>query len=227
MQLSDTLLSNATALEEISLTPLNCTFGVVNEKAPVSFKSALRKESIVNGGKRANVSVVFVVRRPGCVGCREHGLQLSELAKENRNVALWGIVKETGVETEGILEFHNDYFRFPLYKDDKWLTYKAMGNRKLSPFKAIKRAFEARGRWAKKGITNQLKAGDIWIQGGVLIFKNSKLRYAYEEDYGREYDLAAIRDAIRAIHDEDEETDLTSPETSDSSYEFKSSRSEI
>jgi hypothetical protein len=227
MNLSEPLRSNARLFDEIPLIPLNCTFGVVNEKSPVSFKSALRQESKLTGGKRADVSIVFVVRRPGCVGCREHGLQLTELAREQKDVSFWGIVKETGVETDGILTFFKDYFHFPLYKDEKWRTYKAMGDRKLSPLTAIKRALAARSRWAKKGIANEFKAGDIWVQGGVLLFKNGKLRYACQEDYGRELDINHIRSSIQLLHEEVED-DLTQSESSDDSLKpFKSTRTEI
>jgi hypothetical protein len=228
MQLNETLRSNARELHGIPLIPLNCTFGVVNEKAPVSFKTALIKEAKLRGGKRSKVSVVFVVRRPGCASCREHGLQLTELAKEERGVSFWGIVKETGIEEEGIITFYKEFFHFPLYKDEKWRTYKAMGDRKLSPLKAIKRAFEARSRWTRKGITNQFKAGDIWLQGGILIFKNGVLRYAYEEDFGRELNLSEIQATIQVLREEDE-GDLTSSEseTSDGSFKFKSTRTEI
>jgi hypothetical protein len=194
MFLNPSLRENAKNMLQFPLVPLGCHFGTVVEKEAISLKSAIRKEGRTDSGRRAEVSVVFVVRRPGCSACREHGQQLSELAKEDGDVAYWAIVKEVGAEEQGILTFFADYFRFPIYKDEKWKTYKAMGDRKLSKMKLLKNFFAAKGRWAKKGIPNRLKGGDIWTEGGILLFKRGKLRYAYEETYGEELALADIRE---------------------------------
>ena len=70
---------------------------------------------------------------------------------EFRNVALWAIVKETDVEERGIVSFFDDFFSFPIYKDEQWATYKAMGNRKLNLFKLMRRYLTARRRWLDKG----------------------------------------------------------------------------
>ncbi|GKY90667.1 hypothetical protein MPSEU_000040100 [Mayamaea pseudoterrestris] len=217
MLLNESLRKNAKDLRQIPLIPLNCTFGVVKEKHPIPLKYALRKETKLGNGTRAKVSVVFVVRRPGCSSCREHGNQLTNLYLEDKSVAFWAIVKETGVEEQGILTFFSEYFHFPIFKDEKWLTYKAMGNRKLSPLKLIKGFLGNKGRWAKKGIENRLKGGDVFLQGGLLIFKGNKLRYAYEEDYGKELNISDIRAAVKALQEEDEdETASTEIETLES-----------
>lgn len=225
MLLSQSLRANIKSLLTIPLIPLNCTFGVVNEKAPVPFRSALRKEGRKANGKMSDISVVFVVRRPGCSACREHGQQLTELASEIRDASFWSIVKETGVEEQGILTFFQDYFRFPMYKDEKWLTYKAMGDRKLTPMKLLKRFLSAKGRWEKKGIPNRLKGGDLWVQGGVLIYQKSKLRYAYEEKYAKELNIGDIRAAIMSLQQED---DMTCSDMSEESVmSFTQTRIEI
>jgi hypothetical protein len=215
MLLSEPLRKNAKGLRDIPLIPLNCTFGVVNEKGPRPLKTVLRNEAKL---KRSDVSVVFVVRRPGCVSCREHGQQLSGLANEDPSVAFWAIVKETGIEEKGILTFYDDYFHFPIYKDEKWSIYKAMGERTLTPFKLLKRCLAARPRWVEKGIPNRIKGGDIWVQGGVLLFKKGKLRYAYEEEYGKELAITDIRTAIKSLQFEEDERTYTCTEVSDSSF---------
>ena len=224
MLMSETLRKNAKGLRGIPLIPLNCTFGVVKEKDPVPFKIAVRSEAKI---KRTDVSVVFVVRRPGCVSCREHGQQLTELAVEDPSIALWAIVKETGIEEQGILTFFSDYFHYPIYKDEKWKTYKAMGERTLTSFKILKRCLAARGRWAEKGLINRLKGGDIWVQGGILLFKRGRLRYAYEEEYGKELAVSDIRQAIKALQTEEDDMSYTCTDTSDFSLMFQSTRTEI
>ena len=118
MSLSETLRKNANTLPDIPLTPLRCKRNRVREAPPVPFDSAMEREARSAGRVEQDViTVVFVVRRPGCVACREHGLQLSELVLEFTNVSLWAIVKETGIEERGILSFQNDFFCFPVYKD--------------------------------------------------------------------------------------------------------------
>ena len=228
MSLNDCLRKNASALGEIPLTPLDCNNGYVSELPQMDFDSAMKKEAR-NAGRNEQdvVTVVFVVRRPGCVACREHGLQLSDLVMEFANVSLWAIVKETGVEEQGILSFYKDFFCFPVYKDEKWMTYKAMGSRTLGLFNVIRRCMSAHRRWTDKGIPNRLKGGDIWMQGGILFFKRGELRYAYEEDYGNEFDLADIRAAIQRLQVEDEACSATCSDTSEDSFDFWPIRSEI
>jgi hypothetical protein len=226
MLLNKTLRDNAKAIREFPLIPLDCHFDMVNEKPSVPFKSALKEETRLGNGKKADVSVVFLVRRPGCVACREHGQQLTELAKEDDSVAFWAIVKETGVEEQGLLTFFSEYFRYPIYKDDKWKTFKAMGDRKLATLTLVKRFFSAKSRWNKKGIPNRLKGGDIWVQGGVLLFKKGKLRYAYEEEYGMELVLSDIRAAIKSLQEEGN-GDRTSTEATESSFIMESVRTQI
>ena len=227
MLLSESLRNNAKTLRDIPLTPLNCTFGVVNEKEPVPFKSALRTEAVLPGRKRADVSLVFLVRRPGCAACREHGQQLTELAMEDKSVPFWAIVKETGIEEQGILTFFSDFFHYPIYKDEKWKTYKAMGDRKLTPFQLVKQFLGSKSRWAKKGIPNRFKGGDVWVQGGILLFKRGKLRYAYEEEFGKELVIADIRAAIKSLQEEVDDEMTSSTTASEYSFNFQSVRTEI
>jgi hypothetical protein len=54
-------------------------------------------------------SICYVVRRPGRPFCREEGLALTELAANPHNplagFGLFGVVKETGVDDKGLVEF--------------------------------------------------------------------------------------------------------------------------
>jgi hypothetical protein len=213
--LSQSLRENAKTIPTIPLVPLNCTFGVINQRPAVTMKVALKQERKVVLHKfetKSNISIVFAVRHPGCPQCREHGLQLSEMVASGdsllQNVNLWGIVKEVGLqqdENKGLLNFYDNYFHFPLYMDNKWNVYKAMGGRKLTIVSIIKHALMARSRWAKKGICSQSSAcGEALMQGGVLIFKDGRLRFAMEEKFGKELETDDIRAAIKALKEEDE-----------------------
>ena len=45
---------------------------------------------------------------------------------------MFGIVKEIGVDDEGLSVFYNDHFTYPLYKDDELVVYNDFfGKRKL------------------------------------------------------------------------------------------------
>ena len=67
-------------------------------------------------------------------------------------IALIGIIKQTGVgDDEGIIEFYNDYFnRQPIYKDEKWKLYHAMGGRKVGMLGLLKTTFISSERWKNK-----------------------------------------------------------------------------
>lgn len=237
LSLSKCLVDHASLLLTIPLIPLNCTFGVVNEKKAISFQAALKNESKrLSGNKTTDaheVSIVFLVRKPGCAGCREHGLQLTSLVKEfpNNNLSLWAIVKDTGVDEEGVLSFYQDFFHFPIYKDEKWQSYKAMGERKLTLTQYIQGYLTNKSRWDKMGIhMSRAKCRDGWVQGGVLFFQNNKLMQAYEEDFGKELEMDVLRATINRLQrdnddDDDATTSISLSDDSDSS--FTQERTEI
>jgi hypothetical protein len=226
--LNQSLRDHAKKLGKIPLVPLNCTFGVVNPKPAVTLATALKQErkAIAKTIRSTSISIVFAVRHPGCVQCREHGQQLSELLKEDgimHGIPAWGIVKDT--KDQSLLKFYEDFFHFPLYMDSQWNVYKAMGGRRLSLVSAMKQYFMARRRWARKGICSQVSCGDASLQGGVLIFKRGKLRFAYEEVFGKELEVDDIRAAIQALREEDETQSTDSSVSLGQS--FVSSRTEI
>lgn len=179
-------------------------------------KSLSRTVRRLSRKQRSEVTVVFAVRKPGCGACREHGLQLTELAAEMKDVSFMGIVKETGADDAGLVEFYEDYFHFPLYKDAKWEVYRAMGSRKLCVRRLMSGYFKAKKRLADKQICmSRSFAGDTRLQGGVLIFdKNGTLRYACEENFGDELVLRDIAFAIRAVREEDMSTTAESTASS-------------
>jgi AhpC/TSA antioxidant enzyme len=155
-----------------------------------------------------DASIVFVVRRPGCVLCREHGQQLTkwfDTQCDANKVSMWGIIKEIGVDDVGLSEFYHQYFTFPLYRDVNLALYQAFGNRRIglstwNPFKLYKGYQELTQRIAEKpGLAGNLK-GEGMIQGGILILdKAGDVKYVYEEDIGNEFSLDDIQAALNDV----------------------------
>lgn len=131
---------------------------------------------------------------------RSIGQQLSELAAKDKRVGLVGILKEAGEENANILEFYENYFNYPLYKDEKWHIYKAMGGRTLT-METLKAGVQKyMPRYKRKGIPMRFEGGDRFMMGGVLIFdRRGNLRYSYEEAYGQELDMQVIEQAIAEV----------------------------
>lgn len=99
-------------------------------------------EEVLRENSGAMGSLCFVVRRPGWPLVRgDARILLSKIAKgtneEDTSPQLLGfkllaIVKETGVDDEGLREFRNDYFPYPTYKDQERVFYTALGSGKIS-----------------------------------------------------------------------------------------------
>jgi len=183
----------------IPLVPVNCSFGVVTEHTEdiIELKSTIQKE---HRRQKADVTIVFAIRRVGCKTCREHALQLLSLEEEDKKLSLIGIVKDTK-NNDGLLNFYNNYFRRPIYKDKKWSIINYMNNRKKNPLTIVKKhLFTIRNRKEDNAYcTNELGKGDeMWTQGGVLIFdKNYELQYIFNQTNEKSLDLNLIRKAIK------------------------------
>jgi hypothetical protein len=117
---------------------------------------------------------------------------------------LFGVVKETGVDDEGLMEFQRDYFPFPLYKDEDLVFYNDFFGRrtlKLStwnPLKLYRGYKEMSQRLKEKNLQGNL-TGEGMIQGGIIVFgKDGKAKYAYEEETGSEI---PVEDILAALND--------------------------
>jgi len=189
---------NPDLLYNIPLIPVDCKFDLVQEDpaATLPLQPTIKKEARAVGCK---LTVLFAIRRPGCGNCREHGLQLTEINTLEHDVSFIGAMKHgAGVDDQALLQFYQNYYRFPLFKDSDWKIYKAMGGRKLSFWKAITSIPRLEARYKKKGIPNIPFGGDIWTQGGILIFdKEGNLRHTIYETYGEELNIDEIRAAIQ------------------------------
>jgi hypothetical protein len=146
--------------------------------------------------------------------CREQALTLSVLAALYeepflKGFGILGVVKETGVDDEGLVEFSNHYFgKSPIFCDKSYAFYQALGDRKSVAFPslwAILKRFLFEGTWQRiktKGITWNTK-GEGVTKGGLVIFdKTGKPRFAYQEDMGEELPVQSIVYALEALRRE-------------------------
>lgn len=140
------------------------------------------------------------------------GLILKELAanehKPLEGFQLWGVIKETGVDDQGLGDFYGNFFPYPLYKDTKLAFYHALGNRKLalwnpfSLFGTVKSMVSASSRVKERQIEGNM-SGEGLLKGGVILFdKNGVPRYAYREVVGQELPVEAILAAVHALKQE-------------------------
>lgn len=108
------------------------------------------------------------------------------------------------MDDEGLAEFHNKYFDFPLYKDDDLVLYNDFfGKRGIklptyNPLKLYRGYKNMNKRLKEKKLDGNLKGEGI-IQGGLILFdKNGEAKYAYEEEIGSPID---IDDVVAALKD--------------------------
>lgn len=157
-------------------------------------------------------SVAFVVRRPGWPLCREEGRSLSYLAaREDKPLdgfGVFGVVKETGVDDEGLHAFSTRFFKFPLYRDDALSFYELVGKRKMGVgafAKLIWNGGKMQKRMKEKGIDGNL-VGEGLKQGGVVVFdKNGKQQYIYQEKTGNDIPVNDIVAAVKAVREQEYE----------------------
>lgn len=143
--------------------------------------------------------------------CREEAAELSTLAamSESGGFGFFGIVKEIGVDDEGLMEFSTKYYPGrDLYLDEELELFKALGERKipmlsmlLNPLSLYRSVRDISRRHAEKGIEQNLK-GEGLVQGGVIVFDSSgKPRYSYLEKTGDEIPTEDILAALREVKD--------------------------
>lgn len=222
MKLSASFLSN---LSNVYTTPLKyISFGteeaatVTEATDTISFRDASTKES------DAEASIVFIIRRPGCILCREHGQQLTKFynnynAANGANIAMWGIIKEVGVDDVGLVDFYKNYFTFPLYRDVDLTTYHSFGYRSIklttwNPIRLYQGYQEMKKRLSSAdNLTGNLK-GEGMIQGGIVIVDHKNdIRYAFEEDIGSELVMDDIEKALDDIVSSNQQPKVTAEST--------------
>ena len=193
--LKDPLERHKEDIRWVPLQRLDCSFGIVRADGdPIPLLNVVSKEC---KGSRFNLTIVFAIRRPACGNCREHAQQLVKLAESDRRVSLVGVVKEIGVADIELDNFYRHYFKRPMYRDKQWKIYQMMGNRRLSVFSLLRGHLKNLRRYNEKKIANVPFGGDLYTQGGLLVFDRfGDLRFAYDEVFGEELDMKAVRAAI-------------------------------
>lgn len=142
--------------------------------------------------------------------CREEGRSLSYLAaREDKPLdgfGVFGIVKETGVDDEGLHAFYTRFFKFPLYRDDALSFYSLVGKRSMGITGLAKLMWnnkEWKKRLKEKDIDGNM-VGEGLKQGGVVVFdKNGKQQYIYQEITGNDIPVNDILAAVKAVREQE------------------------
>ena len=140
---------------------------------------------------------------------------LSQLAAAHPSLlasfGLFGIIKEIAVDDAGLLEFHNEYFSYPLYMDPSQQFYRALGGRKITTFRTwnplrLYRGFvDMKERIARKQLAGNM-VGEGIVQGGVIVFdRHGDPRAVYQELTGSELPVEDILAALTALQAEAKE----------------------
>ncbi|CAJ1931564.1 unnamed protein product [Cylindrotheca closterium] len=156
--------------------------------------------------------LVFVIRRPGCLLCREQALYLKFLFQnypdETKGFTIVGVVKEFCDKSGGekLQAFHDKYFPFPLYLDIDKAAYKALGNRRAGLGAALKilNPFSDTSKRLKRNQIQGNLMGEGFLQGGIIIYhKHGIAAYKYEEETGLELPVADIVKGLRSVRRDD------------------------
>jgi len=138
---------------------------------------------------------------------------LSVLADEYKTkfdgFGIFGIIKETGVDDEGLIEFSKSYFDFPIYCDKGLSFYQALGDRRASDLPSlwsmVTGFFGTYTRIQEKGIGGNTK-GEGLLKGGIILFDSKgKPKYAYEEETGEDLPVADIVTSVEAMQPQGQE----------------------
>jgi len=139
--------------------------------------------------------------------CREHALTLSALAADTNSLegfGLFGVVKETGIDDEGLMEFSQKYFLdAPLFCDKSFAFYQALGDRRATDLPALwsmmTGVFSWISRIQEKNISGNTK-GEGLLKGGLILFDTKgKPRYSYQEETGEDLPVADIVAALEVL----------------------------
>ncbi|KAK1742550.1 hypothetical protein QTG54_007115 [Skeletonema marinoi] len=191
------LPSSWTDVTQTQLTPLEFrseAASALEGKDDVSEAACIDAASVIRQHSGSLGCIAFAVRRPG-------------EDKPLDGFGLFGVVKEVGVDDPGLYDFYNDYFTYPLYKDESQTFYTALGTRKLAistwnPIKMFRGMRNMSKRLSKKNISGNYKGEGI-VQGGIIIFDAAgKARFAYREKTGSEVPVEDIIAVVKELRKE-------------------------
>jgi hypothetical protein len=106
---------------------------------------------------------------------------------------IFGVVKERGIDEKGLAEFQQKYFSsYPVYSDESYAFYQALGDRKLSlsqvlnPIALFGIVCDAYQLITSKSVRGNAK-GEGLVQGGLIVFgADGKPACMYQEETGKE-----------------------------------------
>jgi len=100
---------------------------------------------------------------------------------------LRSIVKETGIDDEGLKEFITEYFPYVCYKDQDRVFYKNLGSGTMSlgfnPMNMIKLIMNSKKMMKDFNVSSWNTKGEGLLQGGWILFDTDGIpRAAFQED---------------------------------------------
>lgn len=167
-------------------------------------------------------AIVFAVRRPGCVLCREEAQVLTSvlprihaLGGEYEKVRLVGVFKEALYGGEDIRDFSEFFQGAELFLDEENLFYKAFGSNTIklftwNPFEMYRR-FTRIGKRIKESneanpggptLEGNLR-GEGMIEGGLYVFgpgEPGRVVWSRVETTGEPPEADEVFEAVRRIH---------------------------
>lgn len=124
------------------------------------------------------------------------------------NINLFGVIKEVGVDDEGLADFENKYFNHnDLFLDAEKGFYAALGNKSLTnqrlhswnPFTLYSDFNKLMGRMKDKGIEGNLK-GEGLLKGGLYIVSpTAGVVYEHKEQSGTPMPYEEIEQTVAAL----------------------------
>lgn len=117
---------------------------------------------------------------------------------------LLSIVKETGIDDEGLKEFATEYFPFPTYKDQSLTFYNALGSGKISigfnPFAMVGFIMDSLKRIKEFDIKSYNQKGEGFLQGGWILFDKEGIpQAAFQENAKQRVPLVDILKEVKSM----------------------------
>jgi hypothetical protein len=173
---------------------------------------------------RGKPVLIFVIRRPGCIFCREQAQLLIDIIKSNKltdEVQIIGVVKQVApvprapTDKElGIDDFQKNYFdNNPIYLDPELDFFKKLGYRSVlnqkwtswNPFTLWNSYRAMNQRINNKKITGNL-VGEGLIQGGIILLLPGRgVKFIYHEVTGMEIPRDSILAIVQEVIKENQE----------------------
>lgn len=117
---------------------------------------------------------------------------------------LRSIVKETGIDDEGLREFITEYFPYTTYKDQERVFYNNLGSGTVSvgfnPMNMIKLIMNSKKLMKDFKVTSWNTKGEGLLQGGWIIFDRDGFpRAAFQEDAKKRVPIDKIVDEVKKM----------------------------